>query len=787
MGRPAHVRAHWTRLGRKSKQYCDATIMCEGRFFPVHRIVLGMCSSYFEKIFDYLDCKNPVIVLADIKSAYLEVLLSYMYSGEANILQKLLPGVLHTASVLKVKGLSENIDDHTQVDIDRGVIMPKPSDIQCNRKLTMKNTNFVSLQQEKECSSRSADCDSQHTASNQIRQTELSRQALSSSPAINENTGDNLAYSSALSIVPDSEINLVGSNSVSQKLGELPLNSIPESNNCHEALVLWRDNRSLLTRNSTNERQTSSTNSPMNPSYKSIMEEIDLKNDITEFFPEICSVKGVGNDDNIDECLHSTNTGSSSEANILGIRTSRVSNSIPVNATEESRAPQDTSPRRVCQTEMVSAIHNLNASGTSSINEHENNDANVARNSMVLFNGEITEEDSNSSGYPEEFYGFPSRATNMELDETTCSNQELENKLQSCSGITSNNGNKSISDLRGCCSGVSSESLELNAKILNPNRNCNSDTKDLTTSSGATHTSETLPVRKRGRPKKVKRQYRPKIKTVLSNSTSQHTGVCDSQGERRVGLQKMCDQRQQKEDIRRKAFPRSSTFYKKIVEKADKTPELCENVRFDSHQSFQEPIKYTLPGTKEDNQNNVFCVSNEMFCGVDPNFSGCCKKESSACNLCLYKSSSKETLSKHIQTHLENGVYVCQICSFISKYLKTANGHACTQREKLLYSCVPVLTDTKVDTYFCNKCAYQSKKALNLVDHIVIHEKPYACKHCPYRCKDKARLKGHMLIHTGEKPFSCRFCSHRASYYCNLRRHELTMHRNRVTTRKFKK
>ncbi|KAK8739760.1 hypothetical protein OTU49_003181 [Cherax quadricarinatus] len=573
---------------RDKEQYCDATIMCEGRVFPVHRIVLAMCSSYFENIFNKLDCKNPVIVLADIKAAYLEVLLSYMYSGEATILQRCVSGVLHTASVLKVKGLSEDADDHTDVNL-YGEAIPN---IQYNQKLSTKNT-VLSVQQEKECRNGSADFDSQPAASKQMRQTELSRQTVSSflvregTPEINENSEGSLTHSSTLSIVPDSEISLVQSNLVSQNLGELlSLNSV-KGDSCHEALMLWREN--LLSQDSTHERQTSNTDSAMDHSNKSIVEEIDIKNEIIELLPEECNVNGVGNSMNID-CLHCTRTYSSNQGNDMeGICTSRDQNNIPVAATfQDNRVSQNISPGDVCQTEVVRAVLKQELSGTCIVNGHEDNDVGVAKNSMVVCNGGIASNNSRNLQDPEECYSFPSMTTedNMEPDDTAnCSNcQEHKNGHQSCPEITINN------DHNNTALGVSHRAPIDN--IFTKSKK-NSDANALKSLSGTNHTPEPVK-RRRGRPRKLpmvkneksgrwakivpvvkKERVQPrmvlavkergrtkKLETVLSAASSRCIEIHKSRI-KNVDLRENADQQFRRETSHR--LTRSSTSSKKVL------------------------------------------------------------------------------------------------------------------------------------------------------------------------------------------------------------------------------
>ncbi|KAL7638348.1 UNVERIFIED_CONTAM: hypothetical protein RMT77_010918 [Armadillidium vulgare] len=91
---------------RSKELYCDATIACQGKFFPVHRFVLSTCSEYFEEIFERTQCKHPFIIVKDVEELQLEALLNYMYKGEVNVLQDRLPGLIRAAEALKVKGLA---------------------------------------------------------------------------------------------------------------------------------------------------------------------------------------------------------------------------------------------------------------------------------------------------------------------------------------------------------------------------------------------------------------------------------------------------------------------------------------------------------------------------------------------------------------------------------------------------------------------------------------------------------------------------------------------------------
>ncbi|XP_066970626.1 zinc finger and BTB domain-containing protein 14-like isoform X21 [Macrobrachium rosenbergii] len=91
---------------REKEKYTDVTVACEGRFYPVHKLVLSTCSEYFEKIFDNTPCKHPVIVLKDIAWDELEALLSYMYDGVVSVAQNDLARLIKAAEVLRIKGLA---------------------------------------------------------------------------------------------------------------------------------------------------------------------------------------------------------------------------------------------------------------------------------------------------------------------------------------------------------------------------------------------------------------------------------------------------------------------------------------------------------------------------------------------------------------------------------------------------------------------------------------------------------------------------------------------------------
>ncbi|KAK8375807.1 hypothetical protein O3P69_008509 [Scylla paramamosain] len=103
---------------RHKESYCDVTIACDGKFYPVHKLVLSTCSEYFEQMFERTNCRHPIIVLKDIRKEDLEALLNYMYVGEVNVLQNNLSGLIKAAEGLRIKGLA--VPDESPVEAEAG-------------------------------------------------------------------------------------------------------------------------------------------------------------------------------------------------------------------------------------------------------------------------------------------------------------------------------------------------------------------------------------------------------------------------------------------------------------------------------------------------------------------------------------------------------------------------------------------------------------------------------------------------------------------------------------------
>ena len=96
----------------ESETLSDVTLFCEGQTFKAHRLVLAACSTHFESLFSHTPVTAPsnnqfFVILDGTRADDLQILLHFMYRGEAYLHQDRINSVLRTAEVLQVKGLSE--------------------------------------------------------------------------------------------------------------------------------------------------------------------------------------------------------------------------------------------------------------------------------------------------------------------------------------------------------------------------------------------------------------------------------------------------------------------------------------------------------------------------------------------------------------------------------------------------------------------------------------------------------------------------------------------------------
>lgn len=84
----------------------DMTIAVEGKLIQAHKIVLAICSPYFQEMFQQNPCKHPIIILKDVSYSVMTELLQFMYQGEVNVKHTELQSFMKIAEMLQIKGLT---------------------------------------------------------------------------------------------------------------------------------------------------------------------------------------------------------------------------------------------------------------------------------------------------------------------------------------------------------------------------------------------------------------------------------------------------------------------------------------------------------------------------------------------------------------------------------------------------------------------------------------------------------------------------------------------------------
>ena len=94
-----------------SKLVLTCLFLFTGTTFKAHRLVLAACSSHFQNLFS----NAPVtathtqlfVILDGTRADDLQILLQFMYKGEAYLHEDRIDSVIRTAELLQIKGLCE--------------------------------------------------------------------------------------------------------------------------------------------------------------------------------------------------------------------------------------------------------------------------------------------------------------------------------------------------------------------------------------------------------------------------------------------------------------------------------------------------------------------------------------------------------------------------------------------------------------------------------------------------------------------------------------------------------
>jgi len=92
---------------RQDSEFSDVTLACnDGTMIRAHKVVLAGCSPILRKLFQQYNHPNPLIVLRGLNKCELEKVISYAYTGKAEVEQSKLDSFLQLAEELNLKGLT---------------------------------------------------------------------------------------------------------------------------------------------------------------------------------------------------------------------------------------------------------------------------------------------------------------------------------------------------------------------------------------------------------------------------------------------------------------------------------------------------------------------------------------------------------------------------------------------------------------------------------------------------------------------------------------------------------
>ncbi|XP_053678015.1 protein bric-a-brac 2-like [Anopheles nili] len=74
----------------------DCTILCEGQSFTAHRLLLSASSRYFKSLFARTP-SNPTVVLKDVSPYIFQIILDFVYHGQAALKTEDLPAIINAA------------------------------------------------------------------------------------------------------------------------------------------------------------------------------------------------------------------------------------------------------------------------------------------------------------------------------------------------------------------------------------------------------------------------------------------------------------------------------------------------------------------------------------------------------------------------------------------------------------------------------------------------------------------------------------------------------------------
>ena len=88
----------------EKQEFTDVTLAAGGKMITAHKMVLSICSPFFQRLFKQLGTVGPektVVYLKDVQPRHLDLLIQYMYRGEIKVEVRQPPSDLILTRILK--------------------------------------------------------------------------------------------------------------------------------------------------------------------------------------------------------------------------------------------------------------------------------------------------------------------------------------------------------------------------------------------------------------------------------------------------------------------------------------------------------------------------------------------------------------------------------------------------------------------------------------------------------------------------------------------------------------
>ena len=102
------------------KEFSDVTLVSDdGTRLPSHQVILATGCTFFKKILMEETSKNPLIFMRGVETSLLKPLLSFLYTGSAEVSEDLITQFVTLAEDLGVDGLAKTNPDQNGVPADK--------------------------------------------------------------------------------------------------------------------------------------------------------------------------------------------------------------------------------------------------------------------------------------------------------------------------------------------------------------------------------------------------------------------------------------------------------------------------------------------------------------------------------------------------------------------------------------------------------------------------------------------------------------------------------------------